>query len=173
MGWQEWSSLTSDDWSLISSQKLPEVNDKYEPWCFAVMVDGATSKPEAVAIDGKNFVSTGLLGSRGFAIATRCRIGVFSSKSRIAKVWWYTDLSGFEGRGSNTVVVTTDRGEKVAWTFKLPSAGMLEVATAIAASDPVAKTWARRGIEVKAGEQKSFAQIIGDFFYDIVVRVNE
>jgi len=173
MGWLEWSSLTNDDWGLVGSQNLPTVNDKHEPWIFGAIVDGATMKPESVSIDGKLFASGGLLGTRGFVVATRCRLGIFNAKSKAAKVWWYTELSGYQGHGSNAILVTTDKGEKISFAFKLPSAGLLEVATAIAASDPVAKTWARRGIEVKAGEQKSFIQIIGDFLHDIVIRVNE
>ncbi len=173
MGWLEWSSLTNDDWSLIGAQKMPTVNDKHEPWIFAAMVDGATMKPESVSVDGKIFVSAGVFGTRGFVIATRCQIGFFNTKSKVAKVWRYTDLNGYQGSGSNAVVITTNKGEKISWVFKLPSAGLLEVATAIAASDPVAKTWARMGIAVKAGEQKSFIQIIGDFLQDIIIRVNE
>jgi hypothetical protein len=57
--------------------------------------------------------------------------------------------------------------------LKVPTAGLLDVATALAATDPVARGFARKGLESKVAEQRSFMDVIGEFLQDIVIRIKE
>ena len=141
MGWWEWySDFKEDHWNLIKSQNVPtDVNERHEPWVFGCVADGKTMKPEHLYVNAKDFGTTGTFGyTNPFVVATRCRIGIFNPKLKTAQVWSYTDLKEYQYSGGD-VTIGTHKGDKIRMLLKVPTAGLLDVATALAATDPVAR----------------------------------
>ncbi len=179
LGWLRLDEIDDNGWNLIKSHNFPrDDEDRFEPWVFACKTSSLeTMRIRSVFSNSKDVTSIGAKGflatNPAFIVATRCRLGIFVTKADVVAIHAYTDLRGAEGISNDVVQLNCANGDKIALKLNLPSAGTINVITAIAATDPVAKTWARRGMEIKAEQQQSFIELIAEFLYEIVVKARK
>ncbi|MBI4672188.1 MAG: hypothetical protein HY741_11040 [Chloroflexi bacterium] len=128
-------------------------------------IDGRDWKPRLVTLGRQYIQSSG--GHEGYIMATRCRLAMLDGKAKNSTIIPYTDIASTEWDSQGRVSLKTGKGELLKWEIKTSGAGLFDVAMAIAATDMGTRNLARRNVEVKTSQQRSFMDLIGEFLRDI------
>jgi hypothetical protein len=149
---------------LIQQGGLPNSDEPHEPWVLICEADGKTWRPHAVHINNKS-----LGGGRdtAYIVATRCRLVIFDTKDTNTKTIWYKDINEYEWQAKGDVRLKSQQGDVISWNIHVSGPGLFDLAVALAGTDPIVKHSARRTIEVKAGQQVAFMELIGEFLKEI------
>jgi len=164
---------------LAEQGQLPASDAPYEPWIFQSDDNGVSRgrmkydwKPFDLDVNrpSKFWYSN----QSKFMVATRCRLVIVEPKRAINTVVLYKDLTevewrpGADGHGFIDYYLKTRQGDVIYWRIRTKGPGLIDVVTALAASDPVARNWAHRGIDAKTQQQIGFVELVGDFLKEIV-----
>jgi len=180
--WLEWAKFSKSIWNDLQSYSFPsDPEDKLEPWIFGCkigLIGGDYMLHSFVSVYPQaSKMSHGVLTpcERGFGspygedaiIATRCRLGIVSSK-RFAKTfyaWSYTEFRKYEVSGTSVLAYVADKILSV--PFKVPSPGLFG-ALMMLGPDPVARGATLVRAQAEHENKATFMEIIDRFFADIV-----
>jgi len=171
---------------LIEQGQIPMMDSPHEPWILVCNGSLAPWKPYFL-VDTKR----GLASDPDMCIlATRCRLLTIALKQRpsmkgalrkalleittridnIPSILWYKDITNVDWKHKGNwyrFSLITKTGDEVAIGINTEGSRFIDVVTALAASDPVSRNWARFGIQVKAGQRLGFIDFISAFVKEI------
>ncbi len=151
--------------SLTEQKQISDTDARYDPWVMFCNIDGSDWKPRLVTMGRQYIQSTGRGDS--YVMATRCCLAILDGKEMNSTVIPYTEIASTEWDSQGRVSLKTTKGEFLKWEIKTSGAGLFDVAMAIAATDMGTRNLARRNVEVKTGQQRSFMDLIGEFLREI------
>jgi len=170
---------------LTEQGQLPTTDSPFEPWILVCNGSFAPWKPHFSVEVKRGFA----LDSDMCMLATRCRLFFFALKqassartalrkmfteipprvTNVSTALWYADIADVSRHQDNNAYrfCIRTKTEEVAISIKVEGIRLIDLVAAFAASDVVARNWARYGIQVRTGRRLEFVELISAFLREV------